>query len=205
MARGRYEDGEMWNFYRRMMRDFVLIAANCGARTGELYKLRWRHIAADGDHDSTVTIIRTKTNEERRSLCLGCQDFFKRWREISKPETEDELVFRSFTDRSKPVNLEYLNGYLRDICNELQLRDDKDKQVTFYTLRHTFITFRLSAGASVYSVSTMVGTSITMINKHYASRNFDNVKEGYGIGKPRRTRSEAPISREESTGSSPNN
>lgn len=51
------------------------------------------------------------------------------------------------------------------------------KGVCVYTLRHSFITHTLLAGLSTLEVSKMVGTSLTMIEKHYGHLVTDTARE----------------------------
>jgi protein CrcB len=52
------------------------------------------------------------------------------------------------------------------------------KGVCLYTLRHSFITQTLLEGLSTLEVSRMVGTSLTMIEKHYGHLVTDNLPIG---------------------------
>jgi integrase len=46
-----------------------------------------------------------------------------------------------------------------------------------YTLRHSFITQALLDGVSTLEVAKIVGTSLTMIEKHYGHLVFDRARE----------------------------
>jgi len=56
------------------------------------------------------------------------------------------------------------------VLNELDLKIDRDGQRrTAYSLRHTYICFRLMEGADIYQIAKNCRTSVEMIEKHYAS------------------------------------
>ncbi len=65
-----------------------------------------------------------------------------------------------------PIQREMMNTVL----DELGLKFDRDGQPrTSYSLRHTYICFRLMEGADIYQVAKNCRTSVEMIEKYYAS------------------------------------
>ncbi len=56
------------------------------------------------------------------------------------------------------------------VLEDLKLKYDRDGQVrTSYSLRHTYISFRLMEGADIYQIAKNCRTSVEMIEKYYAS------------------------------------
>ncbi len=56
------------------------------------------------------------------------------------------------------------------LLQRLDLKCDRDNQPrTSYSLRHTYICFRLMEGADVYQLAKNCRTSVEMIEKHYAA------------------------------------
>ena len=65
-----------------------------------------------------------------------------------------------------PIQREMMNTVL----GELGLKFDRDGQRrTSYSLRHTYICFRLMEGADIYQIAKNCRTSVEMIEKYYAS------------------------------------
>jgi hypothetical protein len=61
-------------------------------------------------------------------------------------------------------------GLLNIILNELKLKVDRDGNLrTSYSLRHTYICFRLMEGADIYQIAKNCRTSVEMIEKFYAA------------------------------------
>ena len=61
-------------------------------------------------------------------------------------------------------------GLLNTILAELKMKHDRDGNMrTSYSLRHTYICFRLMEGADIYQIAKNCRTSIEMIEKFYAS------------------------------------
>jgi len=51
-----------------------------------------------------------------------------------------------------------------------------------YDLRHTYATFALRAGVSVFAVSRLMGSSLAMIDRHYSHLAVGAENSGYGVG-----------------------
>jgi hypothetical protein len=76
----------------------------------------------------------------------------------AKPDPTDRL----FSDRPRDL----LNAILR----EEGLKKDRDgKTRTAYSLRHTYICFRLMEGADIYQIAKNCRTSVEMIETFYAA------------------------------------
>ena len=55
------------------------------------------------------------------------------------------------------------------VLDEADLKRDREGQPrTAYSLRHSYISFRLMEGADIYQVAKNCRTSVEMIEKHYA-------------------------------------
>ena len=151
----------------------VLFAAATGLRPSELFALEQR----DVDRAAGVVQIRrayangrvkhTKTRLSRRAvplqrIALEALDQL-RAREDSPvlfPNADGgHLDFRNFNRRHwKPVQKAAGIDPLRDL----------------YDLRHTYATFALRAGVSVFAVSRFMGSSIAMIDLHYGHLAVDS-------------------------------
>lgn len=61
-------------------------------------------------------------------------------------------------------------GLMNDVLDKLSLKFDRDGQRrTAYSLRHTYICFRLMEGADIYQVAKNCRTSVEMVEKYYAA------------------------------------
>ncbi len=59
---------------------------------------------------------------------------------------------------------------LNAVLDETRLKVDRDgNSRTAYSLRHTYICFRLMEGADIYQIAKNCRTSVEMIEKYYAS------------------------------------
>jgi integrase len=85
----------------------------------------------------------------------------------SKRRGKVERVLPKPTDRVFPNKPREL---MNAILDELDLKKDRDGNVrTSYSLRHTYICFRLMEGADIYQIAKNCRTSVEMIEKFYAA------------------------------------
>jgi len=82
---------------------------------------------------------------------------FKRLRDRNEPKPND-LLFP--VDHKKQFNR---------MLAETGLKFDREgNRRTLYSLRHSYISFRLLEGADIYQIAKNCRTSVEMIEKHYA-------------------------------------
>ncbi|MBR0968513.1 site-specific integrase [Bradyrhizobium diazoefficiens] len=127
-----------------------------------------------------ASLVPPKGGEPQASVALSKE---KPKAALSKPRPTD-LVFPN-----RPREL------LNSILDETELKRDRDgKPRTAYSLRHTYICFRLMEGADIYQIAKNCRTSVEMIEKFYAAHiktTLDaaaiNVRKGV-IARERKTR-----------------
>jgi integrase len=86
---------------------------------------------------------------------------------LKEKPSKPRLVLPQPTDRLFPTKQREL---LNTILGELMLKLDRDGNVrTSYSLRHTYICFRLMEGADIYQIAKSCRTSVEMIEKFYAA------------------------------------
>lgn len=159
-------------YYRRTIRDFIILMGNFGFRTQELRLLKWNDVSVHDD--GTVTIfVRGETSKvgKDRKIRGRRGDVFLRRRKYSKYTDSDDYVFSHFRRNdviTKTILYDYYNKLLRDV--KLKYKDFEEQDL--YSLRHFFITSHLIASRiSVYDLAKYCGTSLQQI-----SNTYDNVK-----------------------------
>jgi hypothetical protein len=70
------------------------------------------------------------------------------------------------TDRLFPVD--HKKQFNRILEQENLKEDRQGNKRTMYSLRHSYISFRLLEGADIYQIAKNCRTSVEMIEKHYA-------------------------------------
>lgn len=170
-------------YYRSLVRDFILVLSNTGLRFGECIQLRYSYLKLKkSQHQSpNIEILVpehiTKTRTER--TCIGMRgDLFKRIKSYSQYTNPDDFVFTKFNS-PEMVSKKVLYKYWKMIMVGSGL-DKQPFDLSYYSLRHTFISYRLMYGrVDVFTLSKMVGTGIQYIQDHYGHLNIDDVSDDY--------------------------
>lgn len=154
--------GKSWAWAAEQLHDKVLFMANTGIRPDEANWLEYRDIEIVEDDATGETILEIQVRGKRGvGYCkstTGAVRPFERMMERNQPEP---------TDRLFPVD--HKRQFNR-ILEEQNLKFDREgKRRTLYSLRHSYISFRLLEGADIYQIAKNCRTSVEMIEKHYAA------------------------------------
>jgi len=157
-----------FKWYAEQLHDFVLIMANTGLRPDEIKRLEYRDVEIVDDLNTTETILEIEVRGKRGiGFCKsmpGAVRPFERMITRNEPKSTDLLFPSDFK--------KMMNGILHD----QNLKFDRDgKARTAYSLRHSYICFRLLEGADIYQVAKNCRTSVEMIEKHYAAHLKDMI------------------------------
>jgi integrase len=165
---------------RNIFRHLVLASANNGMRVGEIVQLKWKMVTVVPDKQGKEPFVRieipkeiSKVRKSRTILTRG-GEYFERLKEISNFLEPEDYVFcdnykgtmLSKTDRHRMWH-DLMKG-----CGPL----DYKGRITFYSLRHWYITARLYSGVSVYDIAKECGTSVNLIEKHYEHMDPEKLK-----------------------------
>ena len=150
------------------LHDYVLFMANTGLRPDEANRLQYRDVSIVEDKPTGETILEIEVRGKRGyGYCKsmpGAVFPFKRLTERNKLEPDD-LVFK-----------EDHHGLFNRILDQQGLKLDRDNQRrTAYSLRHSYICFRLLEGADIYQIAKNCRTPVEMIEKHYAAHIKDRI------------------------------
>ncbi len=143
------------------LHDKILFMANTGIRPDEANWLEYRDVEIVQDDATGETIleieVRGKRGVEYCKSTTGAVRPFERMVERNQPEPTDRLFP---VDHKKQFNR---------ILDELGLKLDRNgNRRTLYSLRHSYISFRLLEGAGIYQIAKNCRTSVEMIEKYYA-------------------------------------
>jgi integrase len=174
------------------LHDYVLFMANTGLRPDEAARLEFRDVKIVKDHGSKETILEIEVRGKRgigwcKSTSKAVRPF-TRLRDRERVTATTESLRPAFkrdrtpivrrlrvlhrgkpgpTDRPFPASQREL---FNAILGELNLKHDRDGNVrSAYSLRHTYICFRLMEGADIYQIAKNCRTSVEMIQKYYAA------------------------------------
>lgn len=161
-------------YYRSILRDFVLILSNSAMRFGECRQIKWADIKVLNDGNNTLEInLRkeiTKTRQARKVICNG-GSYIKRLKKYTKNHDAEDFVFCHMDKKqassenilSRNTLYKHWNKFL-----EFSKINEKDKNFSFYSLRHFAITEKLRNGVQVDLLAKLAGTGIKYIQSHYS-------------------------------------
>lgn len=139
----------------------ILFLANTGIRPDEAKWLEYRDVRVIDDASTEETILEIEVRGKRGvGYCkstAGAVRPFQRMIEREKPGKTDKLFP---VDHKRQFNR---------ILDQTGLKVDRSgNRRTLYSLRHSYISFRLLEGADIYQIAKNCRTSVEMIEKHYA-------------------------------------
>lgn len=152
-----------WRRQCEQLHDYVLFLANTGLRPDEAGRLEYRDVSIVDDKATKQRILEIEVRQGKRGtgFCKsmpGAVYPFQRMVQRNAPAPTDRLF--------QKTNAHHLARVLK----EEGLKFDRLGQPrTAYSLRHTYISFRLMEGADIYQIAKNCRTSVEMIEKYYAS------------------------------------
>lgn len=160
---------------REMIREMFFLASNTLLRIGELMNLKWGDIQGYeegkdniGRNITLVTIrVRSETSKVRKERIITVRggEYFKRWYEESNHKNINDYIFHN-DDGTDKVKKSDIYEYWKEIMEGVGI-DYKNRNLTWYSCRHFGITQRLKAGANIFNLAKIAGTSISQIETHY--------------------------------------
>lgn len=153
---------ERWRKASENLHDYVLFMVNTGLRPDEALRVEFRDVAVVTDEATGERILEIEVRGKRGvGYCKsmpGAVIPFERLKKRNNGQPNDKLFPR--------FQRELFNG----ILEELGFKTDREGQSrSAYSLRHTYICFRLMEGADIYQIAKNCRTSVEMIEKYYAS------------------------------------
>ncbi|MEL6769424.1 MAG: site-specific integrase [Pseudomonadota bacterium] len=157
-----------YRWHAEQLHDFVLFMANTGLRPDEAKNLKYRDVTIVVDEWSGKRILEIEVRGKRgvgyAKSMPGAVRPFERMCARNTPQPTDRLFSNEFKKMFNTLLAE--NG----------LKFDRNgKARTAYSLRHSYICFRLLEGADIYQVAKNCRTSVEMIERHYAAHLKDMI------------------------------
>ena len=155
-------------WHAKQLHDYVLFMVNTGLRPDEAKVLEYQDVEIITDEWSGDRILLIEVRGKRGvGYCKsmpGAVHPFERMKRRNKPEPTDRLFPNEF---KKMFNRILVDSNLK--------YDRNGKALTTFSLRHSYICFRLLEGADIYQVAKNCRTSVEMIEKHYAAHLKDMI------------------------------
>lgn len=160
--------------------------ANTGLRPDEALRLEHRDVAIVYDEGVGERILEISVRGKRGvGYCKSMPGAVTPYRRLlkrvkPKEENNEEIEGKENTPRyPQPTDRLFPNDYFelfnRVLAEEGLKTDREGRPRTAYSLRHTYICFRLMEGADIYQVAKNCRTSVEMIQKYYAAHLKTNI------------------------------
>lgn len=184
-ARTQRNKGTARAWASEQLHDYILFMANTGLRPDEANTLEFRDVEIVEDEGTGETILLISVRGKRgvgycKSMANAVRPFERlldRPRPAGNDQTGDDDTETGSDERGwrkpKPTDLVFPANHKKQfnaILEENDLKFDREgNRRTAYSLRHTYICFRLLEGADIYQIAKNCRTSVEMIEKYYAS------------------------------------
>lgn len=163
---------------RQLIRDYVLISANTLLRVGEARQLVWGDIERIEDaydsYEEKVKLVyinvraeTSKVRASRRVIARGGEYFERLKARQDESNTSDEDYVFSQPNTNKKLTARRWQKHWANLMDGIGVTDWKERNLTWYSLRHFGITARVAAGVSPMNISKLAGTSISHIENTY--------------------------------------
>jgi integrase len=150
------------------LKDIIIFGVLTGLRRGEILNLRYRDVDLEKRLIYVVSNQNFQTKHGKRRI-VPMNDLV--WKFLSdkteKNNNEDGYIF-TLKNSDLPIEGNYATKKFRELVRRLGL----DKSIHFHSLRHTFATWLVKAGVSIYEVQKLLGHSnvtVTQVYSHLAS------------------------------------
>ena len=192
--------------HRLMLYLAMRISMESGIRIGSLRKMRWSHISANktlSAEDQKVWCLIEVPPENTKTgrwyeVSAPVVRHLERLRRITRPQKESDLLFtnqkteaplsaRIWGDGLKEMLVESgLATWSDDDSNNCRKIDVKSgKTLTWYSFRHTWITFALERGVPIATVCYNCDTSIQYVQEHYFHYDAKRATDALSTGRKR--------------------
>ena len=112
--------------------------------------------------------VRAETSKVRVGRVVKARggEYFKRLRKRSNFTDRDDFIFCQIDSPNKFRRESFYSAW-QELMKGANIKDHKERKLTWYSLRHYGITTRLRAEIDVTTLADIAGTSIEQIEKHY--------------------------------------
>jgi len=140
--------------------DMALLSLHCGLRAGEIFSLTWGDV--DLKH-GLVNLLDTKSGCRTLSMTADVKQIFT----TRGPGRREKLIFPAgHGGQIKIISNSFRNGVKKAGFNEGIT--DRRQRVTFHTLRHSFASWLVMEGISLYEVKELLGHASLAMTERYS-------------------------------------
>ena len=171
---------------RKTLNRFIIFQCATGIRPDETYNLNWKDITTKrntkGDKYLSIEVIDGKTGDR---TVISKPSAVEALKELKMINMEYQDLFTTLKlDKNKvfPFKMSSSN---RSLLKSANLYEDKsiNKKRDIKTYRHTYISWGVIKGETLFEIAKNCGNSVAVIEKYYAnnltSKNFENTLSSF--------------------------
>lgn len=148
------------------IKHIVIFAVNTGLRLMEILTLEWSQINLKNRYVILDNIKHTTKSKKIRSVALNLNAL----QILSERQLKNERMV--FTIDGSPANPSYVSKTFKKYVIKAQINPD----LKFHSLRHTFASWLVQRGVSIYEVSKLLGHSNIKVTEIYAHLKQENLR-----------------------------
>lgn len=150
-----HDMSELWH-------DIALLSLNTGMRAGEIFSLRGENV---NFFQKTIILNITKSGRQRLvPLNKAALDVM-----IKHKKSPSKLIFHQISSPNTPfMKVSKIFRYAVNKCGLNTGISDNRNKVVFHTLRHTFASWLVQDGETIYVVSKLLGHGSVKVTERYA-------------------------------------
>lgn len=166
---------------RYIFQQYFLILSNSGLRVGELRHLKWDDVKPKKRPDDPLVVeVKGKTGKRQVVFNKGSDEYVRRLfdlrtKHLGSTPPLNEVIFVNYSTNKLFTSMKNSFIGLMKFCNIPLEKDGINR--TLYSLRHFYITMRLSQDVSIHLLSKNVGSSIDMLERFYSHIITSDVSE----------------------------
>lgn len=144
----------------REMWEMALLSLHCGMRASEIFRLTWGDINADND----TILVKGKGNKNRFAYMTGAVKNMLLSKDI---QGKSDLLYPS----PRGGQRREVSKTFKHVVNDLGFNEgitDRTGRVVFHTLRHSYASWLVQNGESLYVVKERLGHSTLAMTERYS-------------------------------------
>jgi len=154
-----------------------LFSLHMGLRAGEIFNLTW----ADIDQENGTLFIKdTKTGHNRHAYMT---DRIRAEIKDMKKGQGNDLVFPP-REYAKSKHMQLVSRTFNRCVNDLKLNEgieDPRQKIVFHSMRHTFASWLVQKGVSIYAVKELLGHQTLTMTERYSHIAADHLRQAAAI------------------------
>ncbi len=156
------------------MRDITIFAVNTGFRQAEIIGLNWNQVDWDQKIITLTNQVQITKTKRVRSMPLNPDALEVLLRRYANRKEDLESIF---TLDKKTINQNILTQRFKKYVINAKI----NPKLNFHSLRHTFASWLVQSGVSIYLVSKLLGHSNVQTTEIYSHLRSDDFKDAVNI------------------------